>query len=225
MCTRASWRYSTCYRGWEVRCSVRTSSRGSGRWGEAGLGAVGRGRLSPGPIQRRPLPDPLLLPRPQLCRCHHISLLQLLCAPHLRGLPARLLWVSFPTGMGRAWRRQGAWEVVGGGSWCPAHHPAAGGLRAMGAPAWLPAVLCLQLPAHAHPLLQGPPAPYSHPVQALGRMRQMVCICLYPRVHTHIYAYAHTCIYTFYMQHTQAYTLSAQESVYAQCSTLACFSF
>lgn len=39
-------------------------------------------------------PDICLLSLFQLCRRHHVSLLQLLRAPHLRGLLAGLLWVS-----------------------------------------------------------------------------------------------------------------------------------
>jgi hypothetical protein len=31
---------------------------------------------------------------PQLCRCHHLPVLQLLCTTHLCGLPPWLLWVS-----------------------------------------------------------------------------------------------------------------------------------
>lgn len=103
-CMRASWHCSTYCRGWGVCCSAWTSSRGSGAWGLQGVYLVGAwevgGRVSThwghGEVWSqhragRPCAD---LSSPQLCRCHNLPVLQLLCSAHLRGFPPGLLWVS-----------------------------------------------------------------------------------------------------------------------------------
>lgn len=53
-CTRASWRCSTCCRGWGARCCAQTSSRGSGK-----RPGRGRGQGPAGSLRRNPnLPVP-----------------------------------------------------------------------------------------------------------------------------------------------------------------------
>lgn len=61
-CMLASWRCSTCCRGWEAPCSAPTSSRGSGRWGGARgarwLGCGGGLTVSGGQREAKPRSHP-----------------------------------------------------------------------------------------------------------------------------------------------------------------------
>lgn len=77
-----------------------------GLWYVRGAGGGGPGE------GRRPAAAALTRPCPQLRGRHHLPLLQLLCAPHLRGLPARLLRVSRSRGRDAGWDFEP--EAVGG---------------------------------------------------------------------------------------------------------------
>lgn len=110
----------------------------------AGAGGPGWGAGPPATALTRPCP--------QLRGRHHLPLLQLLCAPHLRGLPARLLRVSPP----RA--RDAGWELKS---------EAAGGV----------ACACAPTPPHSH--RPQPPSLWLRapavPVRACSRVHAHVC--------------------------------------------------
>lgn len=59
---------------------------------------------------RHALTRPLFVLLPQLCGRHHVSLLQLLRTPHLRGLPPGFLRVSPPAGAQEGGSGAGGWR-------------------------------------------------------------------------------------------------------------------
>uniref|UniRef100_A0A8D1NGQ3 Integral membrane protein GPR175 n=1 Tax=Sus scrofa TaxID=9823 RepID=A0A8D1NGQ3_PIG len=116
-CTRASWRCSTCCRGWGARCCARTSSRGSAAWTPPPSSTSASSLPSStwpscgassaqSPRSSSPTNAKWTRPRNRTCTC-----------------PSPMRWPG-----GRAWRRQGL--------------PARSSTRPVGWPTWMTWLPC-----------------------------------------------------------------------------------